>query len=486
MNKIKDIYIALNFFLSLNSFAQVKFEKVLGGAGYDYGYSVIQTYDRGYAIAGSTTSYGNSDAYLLKTDSMGVGLWTRTFGGLNIDQAYSIKQTKDSGLVMAGYTNSFGHGGYDMYVVKTDRNGDTAWTKTYGGTNWDFAYSIDQTIDGGYIIAGGTYSFGNGDEDFYLIKTDAVGDTLWTKTYGGLFQDEAKSVKQTSDKGYIICGYTKSFGAGNSDIYYIKTDSFGVVTWAKTLGNVGEDKGTSIIQKMDGGYALSGYVYDSVHLINQAYTVNMDVNGDTLWTLKNGSPNNAVSNSIVQSLDGGLVWAGRLNISAGDFYIFKDDINSNYVFSTTFGYLNAQEEAYCIQQTADKGYIIVGTTNGAGFGLNDVFLVKTDSTGFSTGSIVINVSEIQKKESAILIYPNPVSEDATIFVQLNTIVNAPVYLTVYNETGQMILTRKNIQSFFNNKEAKIPLNVSELNSGIYFIQISTTENSYSRKFIIQH
>ena len=96
------------------------------------------------------------------------------------------------------------------------------------------------------------------------------------------------------------------------------------------------------------------------------------------------------------------------------------------------------------------------------------------------------MSEIQKKESAILIYPNPVSEDATIFVQLNTIVNAPVYLTVYNETGQMILTRKNIQSFFNNKEAKIPLNVSELNSGIYFIQISTTENSYSRKLIIQH
>ena len=468
-------------------FAQVKFEKTIGGAGYDYGYSVTQTFDKGYAIAGSTTSfgYGNSDAYLIKTDSNGVQLFSRTFGGINVDQAYSIKQTKDSGLVIAGYTNSFGSGGYDMYVVKTNKNGDTLWTKTYGGADWDFAYSIDQTKDGGYIIAGGTYSFGKGDEDVYLVKTDSIGDTLWTKTFGGIYEDEARSVKQTSDSGYIICGHTKSYGAGNADIYYIKTNKFGDTIWTKTLGSIGDDGGTSIIQKMDGGYALSGYVYDSTHLYYQAYTVNMDINGDTLWTIKNGVPNNAVSNSIIQSNDGGLVWAGQLNINGEDFYIFKYFLNTNYGFSTTFGYNTMVEEAYSIQQTADKGYIIVGTTNGPGFGLNDVLLVKTDSTGFSTGSIVIDVKEIQKETSGINVFPNPVSNISSINIKLSERGNSPVYLTIYDEMGKIVFANKN-KLLLTNNEVNIPLNGKEFNSGIYFIQVSANDNIYSKKFIVQH
>ena len=156
----------------------VKFEKVYGGTGYDYGHSVAQTFDKGYVIAGATTSFGvgSTDAYILKTDSMGVVLWQKTFGGINIDQFYSIKETSDSGFVMAGFTNSEGNGGYDMYVVKTDKNGDSLWTKSFGGTNWDFAYSVEQTSDGGYIIAGATYSYGNGNTDiitFCVVDDDA-------------------------------------------------------------------------------------------------------------------------------------------------------------------------------------------------------------------------------------------------------------------------------------------------------------------------
>src|ERR1035437_7667261 len=222
MNKAKHEIIFLLILLiafSNKSSSQVKFEQILGGTGYDYGYSVIQTYDKGYVFAGSTTSYGsgNSDAYILKTDSLGVMLWQKTFGDINIDQAYSIKETTDSGLVIAGFTNSFGYGGYDMYVIKTDKNGNAIWTKTYGGTNWDFAYSIEPTTDGGYIIAGGTYSFGKGNEDMYLVKTNSTGDTLWTKTYGGANEDEAKSVKQTTDGGYMTVGYSENTIAGRND-----------------------------------------------------------------------------------------------------------------------------------------------------------------------------------------------------------------------------------------------------------------------------
>ena len=481
------------FFLLLfvfNSYSQaIQFKKVYGGNGYDYGYSVIQTYDKGYAISGTTSSSGNgnTDAFILKTDSLGILLWHKTFGGINVDQAYSIKETADTGLIIAGYTNSFGHGGYDMYVIKTNKQGDTLWTKTYGGTNWDFAYSIEQTNDKGYIITGGTYSYGNGNEDMYLVKIDSVGDTLWTKTYGGINDEEAKSVKQTSDSGYVITGYTKSFGAGNSDIYYIKTNIQGDTLWTKTVGNIGVDMGTSIIQKIDGGYALAGYVYDTALSVNQAITINTTGNGDIIWTMKNGAPNDAASNTIIQANDGKLVWAGKLNLGGqNDIYLYKYGLTANWIFSTTFGTSNGNEEAFCIQQTSDLGYIIVGTTNGIGFGLNDIFLVKTDSTGFSSGSIVIGINDIEKIQSNINIYPNPFSENTTIKINLPEINNTPLLFSVFDEMGKMVIVTQNVRSLINNKEVTFELNGKDLNSGIYFLRLIAPNAVYNKKFIVQH
>ncbi len=163
-------------------------------------------------------------------------LWTKAFGGTNEDYGRSVQETSDGGYIIAGYTKSFGAGSYDVYLIKTDANGDTTWTKTYGGSNIDQGYSVEQTSDGGYIIAGNSKSFGAGLDDVYLIKTDANGDTTWTKTYGGSNIDQGYSVEQTSDGGYIIAGYTKSFGAGSYDVYLIKTDANGDTTWTKTYG----------------------------------------------------------------------------------------------------------------------------------------------------------------------------------------------------------------------------------------------------------
>jgi hypothetical protein len=138
--------------------------------------------------------------------------------------------TLDGGFIITGITNSVGAGGYDVYLVKTDSLGDTLWSRTYGGTGDDEGMSVKQTLDGGYIIVGWTNSFGAGDYDIYLIRTDSLGDTLWTRTYGGVFNDGGYSVQQTTDGGYIIAGYTNSFGAGGFDVYLIKTDANGYVT----------------------------------------------------------------------------------------------------------------------------------------------------------------------------------------------------------------------------------------------------------------
>jgi hypothetical protein len=181
----------------------------------------------GYIIAGYTNSFGagNSDVYLIKTNSAGDTLWTRTYGGGEDDVGYSVQQTTDGGYVIAGYTNSFGAGNSDVYLIKTDASGDTLWTRTYGSNNNDYGYSVQQTEDGGYVIAGYTRFY----SDVYLIKTDSLGGTLWTRTYGGVDNDYGYSVQQTTDVGYVIVGLTESFGAGYSDVYLIKTDPDGIV-----------------------------------------------------------------------------------------------------------------------------------------------------------------------------------------------------------------------------------------------------------------
>jgi len=215
----KDVYL-----IKTDANGDTLWTKIYGGAEDDKGNSVQQTFDGGYIIAGYKEAFGDADIYLIKTDSLGDALWTETYGSYKHDCGYSVQQTTDGGYIITGTTESFGAGKRDVYLVKTDESGDILWTKTCGGTNDEKAYSVEQTLDGGYIVVGFTKSFGEGWEDVYLIKTDSNGDTLWTKTYGGTLQDFGRSVKQTTDGGYIIAGYTHSFGAGYYDIYLLKIE----------------------------------------------------------------------------------------------------------------------------------------------------------------------------------------------------------------------------------------------------------------------
>ena len=179
---------------------------------------------------------------LLCVPLIGLGqTWETTFGGTGYEYAYSVQQTTDGGYIIIGGTESFGAGERDVYLIKTDENGDSLWTKTIGGAFSDEGKSVQQTTDGGYIISGDTQSSGNGGEDVYLIKTDVNGIEQWSKTFGGADQDGSFSVQQTIDGGYIIAGYTSSFGNGAFDIYLIKTDQNGIEQWSQNFGGGGED-----------------------------------------------------------------------------------------------------------------------------------------------------------------------------------------------------------------------------------------------------
>jgi len=236
--------------------------------------SVQQTFDlegspTGYIVAGYTAELYYSDFYLVKTDSDGNELWNKTFGGPGYDMAYSVQQTFDedgdpTGYIVAGYTEAVSS---DVYLVKTDPDGNEIWNKTFGGRYYDEAQSIQQTKDGGYIVAGCTESHGEGETDVWIIKTFPDGNEDWSKTFGGPSYDTAYSIQQTfylegSPTGYIVAGYTKSYGEGETDVWIIKTDLNGNEDWSKTFGGADYDKTYSVQQTKDGGYIAAGYTKD--------------------------------------------------------------------------------------------------------------------------------------------------------------------------------------------------------------------------------
>jgi len=367
------------FLVSVVAAQDTLWTRTYGGSDDDWAISVQQTADGGYIIAGSTDpSYPDStDWYLIKTDASGDTIWTRTYGGSSSDHAYSVQQTTDGGYIVTGWTSSFGAGSSDVYLLKTDASGDTLWTRAYGGTGSDWATSVQQTTDSGYIIAG-VFELDEGNADFWLLKTDASGDTLWTRTYGGSEMDIARSAQQTTDGGYIITGYSRSFGAGGYDVYLVKTDTSGDTLWTRTYGGGDYDGGWSVQQTSDGGYVIAGHSYSFGAGGSDVYLLKTDSSGDTLWTRTYGGINDDYAYSVQQTTQGGYVLAGdTYSFGAGDVdvYLVETDSSGDSVWTRTYGG-TGEDVCRTIRQTTDDGYVVVGWTYSFGAGLSDVYLLR--------------------------------------------------------------------------------------------------------------
>jgi len=405
----------LTLLLVLPAFPQQRWTRTYGGPSFEYGWHVQQTSDGGYIITGETESYGagNGDVFLIKTDAFGDTLWTKTYGGTLNDWGSSVAQTTDRGYIIAGWTLSYGAGVRDVYFIKTNAFGDTLWTKTYGGQSDDYGESVQQTKDGGYIIAGVTNSYGNGTQ-VYLIKTNAGGDTIWTRNYGGLGSDYGYFVQQTQDGGYIVAGQTNSFGNGSQG-YLIKTDIYGDTLWTKTYGGSGEEGFWSVQQTADRGYIVAGVTTSYGAGTYDIYLIKTNAFGDTLWMKTYGGTRTDWGLSVVQTLDGGYIVAGYtacFGAGNNDAYLVKTNASGDTLWTRTYG---GTDNDWCntIQQTQDGGYIIEGYTFSFGGGLTDIYLIKTDANG-NVGVEERPEARGQSLEVRIRPRPNPFTSFATV------------------------------------------------------------------------
>jgi hypothetical protein len=388
------------------------FAKTIGRSVTDYAYSIVQSSDGGYAVAGWNKSFGagGADIYVVKLDSGGNVQWTKAIGGSSQDEAYSIVQSSDGGYAVAGSTWSFGAGGWDIYVVKLDSGGNVQWTKAIGGSSEDEARSIIQSSDGGYVVAGWTSSFGAGGADFYVVKLDSGGNVQWTKAIGGSSEDEARSIIQSSDGGYVVAGWTSSFGAGSADIYLVKLDSGGNVQWTKTIGGSSTDVAYSIVQSSDGGYVVAGWTSSFGAGGWDIYVVKLDSGGNVQWTKAIGGSSDDLASSIIQSSDGGYIVAGvtgSFGAGSADIYLVKLDSGGNVQWTKTIGG-SSEDLAWSIVQSSDGGYAVAGYTSSFVAGGADIYVVKLDANGnvcFSQNITNYSVSSNVGSFSA----PSPVS-----------------------------------------------------------------------------
>jgi hypothetical protein len=332
---------------------------------------------------------GSKEHITVEESSVKLERTTWTFGGSSEDDYLkSMEQTSDGGYILAGKTRSFGVGASDFWLIKTYNNGTEEWNRTFGGTSSEWGTTAIQTSDGGYVICGGTFSFGAGERDAWLVKTDSMGNEEWNRTFGGGLADRANWVQQTSDGGYVLVGETISYGAVPDfvyDIWLIKTDSNGTEEWNRTFDGNQEDLGLYGLQTPDGGYIITGKTKTYGIGEGDLWVIKTNETGVEEWNETYGGSGYEMGNSIVQTSDAGYIIVGNTTTygvpSPSNLWLVKINSTGFEEWNSTFG--DAEEDVgYSVKQTFDGGYIAAGSTVSFGKdGILDGWFIKTNETG---------------------------------------------------------------------------------------------------------
>ncbi|MEX2720649.1 MAG: hypothetical protein Q6362_004420 [Candidatus Wukongarchaeota archaeon] len=303
-------------------------------------YCAKETSDGGYIATGSNgeLSFAGVYLWLVKTNANGEKTWSQTYGkSMTSSTGRFIDQASTGGYIVVGDTKAYGAGGYDVWMIKTDSSGEIDWSYTYGSTKDDYARCVKKTSDGGYIITG-YYTTSSGDYNVFLLKIDRNGNFVWDNYWGGLGDDQAKSVVETSDGGYLIAGTTRSYGSGGDDVWLIKTNANGNEVWKKTYGGTGSDSGSCVEETADGGYMITGSTNSSGSGGFDAWLIKTYANGSEEWSKTFGSSDDDYGRCVQQTEDGNYIiagnkgekaWLAKISYGVGDENIIEKYLIDN-------------------------------------------------------------------------------------------------------------------------------------------------------------
>lgn len=317
--------------IKTDKYGEVLWTTTFGGDDNESASAILPTPDGGYLVAATTASFGagGQDIYIIKIDADGTEKWHKTYGDVLDDRATAMVRAPNGGYLIVGATQK-DVTGRDAYVLRIDEQGNKLWSKNYGGNGGEIAHDVQVTRDGNYIIVGSTTSSGAGQFDVYLFKIDDNGNVQWEKTYGGDIWDIGFSVQQTDDNGFVVAGYTTSFGAQARDFYLIKTDEMGNLQWSKVFGGEHNDEAGVVRQTSDGGFLLAGFTvnfFSANKEYSDLYLVKTDAQGNVLWSKNFGGEKSEGASDLLLDDEGGVIIIGTTNSYSKDNDIFWLKLN---------------------------------------------------------------------------------------------------------------------------------------------------------------
>ncbi|BDS14360.1 T9SS type A sorting domain-containing protein [Aureispira anguillae] len=449
-----------------------------------------------------TTNHGDYDAWILKLNSTGGIIWEKSLGGTFADNARHVQETSDGGYIVVGTFGSLvsgNHGGDDYWVIKLDNSGTILWDKKLGGSSWERGQYIQETSDGGYIVSGtsestdGDVTGNHGDKDYWVVKLNSVGNIVWEQSLGGSNAEMLGSCQETNDGGYIVAGSSFSLDGditthyGENDIWLVKLNSQGGIVWEKTLGGTGWET-TAIVEVMsDGGYTVVGASssnnVDLTHNngFSDFWTVRLDSIGTITWQVSLGSTGEDYPQSIQETSDGGCIITGAVGAINGDVigngtgggycWLIKLTSTGTLDWQKSLGGTSSEMGAY-VQEINNGDYILIGsssstdgdvTTNNGNY---DYWVVKLSS--------VLGLSEVDESVS-IDLFPNPALDLVTLKKDVK-LTNA--HYVVYNTMGQAILSGDLTEEY-------TKIDTRDLLSGLYHVEIKTLSTTQTIPFVKQ-
>ncbi len=359
------------------------FLRTLHLSEYDEGFDVAELPDGGFIFAGSTwmAQTASTDVLLVRTDVEGIVLWTKSFGGVYKDEAFAVESTSDDGFIITGSTESYTNGFNDVWLIKTDADGAMQWSNSFGGTSVDYGLDVKECVSGGFIIAGVTEHSITGGRYAWLIRTDEVGNEIWNRRYGGFERDFASSVAQTSDGGFMVTGATGATSTGSAALWLFKVGPNGDAVWERIVNDVVSTSGSRLVIPDDGSIAVIGNAMpDAIQTSNMIF-VRIDPTGDVL--VNTVLQENAFGTGISATSDGSFIVCGYTNpygSDGSDIVLSKIGREGNTIWKKLIGG-SRLDRARAVITTRDNGYMITGNTRSFGHGDLDMLMLKTDDLG---------------------------------------------------------------------------------------------------------